>query len=71
MNNKLTKISKEINTLKIQKNQLLDNLICLLQTNGSRHKQFVTKLEIEKIDIDLKIKVKKKEEMLINMFKSI
>ena len=71
MNNKLTKMSQEINTLKIQKNQLLDNLIYLLQSNGSRHKQFVTKLEIEKIDIDLKIKIKKKEEMLINIFKSI
>lgn len=71
MNNKLTKMSKEINTLKLQKNELLDDLIYLLQSNGSRHKQFVTKLEIEKIDIDLKIKIKKKEEMLINMFKSI
>lgn len=71
MNNKLTKLSHEINTLKIQKNQLLDKVISLLQSNGSRHKQFVIKIEIEKIDIDLKIKIKIKEEMLINMFKSI
>lgn len=71
MNNKITKLSQEINTLKLQKNQLLDNLIYLLQSNGSRHRQFVIKLEIEKIDIDLKKKIKKKEEILINIFKSI
>jgi len=71
MLNNITKISKEINNLKKNKNDCLDRLINLMKSNGSKKKQFTTKLEIEKIDIALKKKKIEKENMLIELFKSI
>ena len=64
-------ITNEINTLIIKKNKLVIDLVRILESNASKHKEFKTNLELEKVEICINRKKKEKERLLIDLFNSI
>ncbi len=61
---KLTKLSEEINIIKKQKNKIIDELIILLKSNGSKYKEIKLKMQIKKLNNILTKKLKQEEKIL-------
>lgn len=64
----ITKLSDEINNIKKNKNKIIDELIILLKSNGSKQKEIQLQLKIKKLNNNLEKKLKKKEELLKQMY---
>ena len=57
----IKKISNDINELKKKKNNIIDHLLLVLKSNGTKKKEIQLNLKIKKINILLKNKLKKKK----------
>ena len=68
---KLNKLSNEINIIKKQKNNIIDELIILLKSNGSKNKEIKLKLQLCNINNILNKKLKQKEHILNNILNNI
>ena len=64
----ITKLSDEINNIKKNKNNIIDELIILLKSNGSKQKEIQLQLKIKKLNNNLEKKLKKKEELLKQIY---
>ena len=64
----ITKLSDEINNIKKNKNKIIDELIILLKSNGSKQKEIQLQLKIKKLNNNLEKKLKKKEELLKQIY---
>ena len=71
VNKRLQQITKEINNLKRKKNNTIATMIQLLEKNASKKKEFTAQLELEQLDIKLEEKKRIKEQLLIDILKSI
>ena len=61
---KLNKLYNQINIIKKQKNKIIDELIILLKSNGSKYKEIKLKMQIKKLNNILTKKQKQKEKIL-------
>jgi len=68
---KLNKLSNEINIIKKQKNNIIDELIILLKSNGNKNKEIKLKLQLCNINNILNKKLKQKEHILNNILNNI
>jgi len=68
---KLNKLSNQINIIKKQKNNIIDELIILLKSNGSKNKEIKLKLQLCNINNILNKKLKQKEYILNNILNNI
>jgi len=68
---KLNKLSNQINIIKKQKNNIIDELIILLKSNGSKNKEIKLKLQLCNINNILNKKLKQKEHILNNILNNI
>ena len=60
----ITKLSDEINNIKKNKNNIIDELIILLKSNGSKQKEIQLQLKIKKLNNNLEKKLKKKRRII-------
>ena len=72
-NNKvsLACLNSQISELKIIKLKLIDKLVEVYERNGSKHKEFTLKNEFNIADNNLNIKLKKKENLLKGIIKTL
>ena len=64
-------LNSQISELKIIKLKLIDKLVEVYERNGSKHKEFTLKNEFNIADNNLNIKLKKKENLLKGIIKTL
>lgn len=69
--NPIKKINKLINECKYEKNIIIDEYMLLLKSNCSKHKEFIVKLKLEKIETELELLIAKKVKILKSILNSI
>lgn len=72
-NNKvsLACLNSQISELKIIKLKLIDKLVEVYERNGSKHKEFTLKNELDMADKNLSKKLKEKEKLLKSIIKTL